>query len=78
MNFWANLFHSCTVLICEQPGCITTLLSGRRPYMPSSEEKAEVSLPHLNELQADPKLYASNVRQYMLEKQKVLETLVFI
>ena len=37
-----------------------------------------VLLSLLNELQADPKLYASNVRQYMLEKQKVLETLGFI
>ncbi|CAK9104909.1 unnamed protein product [Durusdinium trenchii] len=48
MNFWANLFHSCTVLVCE-------------PYHPSMEEKA------------DPELYASNVRAFMLEKQKELE-----
>lgn len=31
MNFWANLLHSCTVLVCEH-------------YIPSAEEKADASL----------------------------------
>eukprot|EP00435_Cladocopium_sp_Y103_P002878 s1868_g1.t1 len=31
MNFWANLLHSCTVLVCE-------------PYIPSAEEKADAGL----------------------------------
>ena len=48
MNFWANLLHSSTILICE-------------PYIPSTEEKADASL------------YASNVRQFMLEKHRELE-----
>ncbi|CAK8986754.1 unnamed protein product [Durusdinium trenchii] len=64
MNFWANLFHSCTVLVCEQLGGALPPIDGREGMAFDQRHDGP---------QADPELYASNVRAFMLEKQKELE-----